>query len=75
VYAIGIDRARPCIRQEAVPDLVRVFGQFDPFDLTLAAMVEQAEFDLAGVAREQCEIDPAPRPRGAEGEGLAFADA
>ena len=74
VDAETVDGARPRFRQIAVPDLVGIFGQFDPLALGDAVIVEQAEFDLGGVGREDGEVDAETIPCGAEGEGPPFAD-
>ncbi|MNM24079.1 hypothetical protein D3C81_345030 [compost metagenome] len=75
IYPIAIDQARVRVRQVAMVDLVGVFGQFDALDLVFAAGVEQAQFDLGGVGREQGEVDAQAIPVGAEGKGQAFANA
>ena len=48
VDAEPIDRARPGVRQIAVPDFISIFRQRDPFSLAFARGVEQAELDLRG---------------------------
>ena len=75
VHPIAVDRARPRIGQIAVPDFVGVLRQGDAFDLAPAALLEQAELDLAGVGREQREVDAEPVPYRAEGIGQAFRQA
>ena len=75
VDAVAIHQARVRIGQVAMVDLVRVFGQLDAFELMLAGGVEQAQLDLGGIGRKQGEVDAQPIPGGAEGKGLAFADA
>src|SRR5215472_10486376 len=62
VHAVGIDRARPCLGQIAVPYLVGVLGKFDAFEFGAPRVVEQAELDLGGVGGEQREIDTKPVP-------------
>ncbi len=75
VDAEAVDRAGAGVGQVAVPDLVRVFGQFDPLDLALALVVEQAQFDLGGVGREHGEVHPQPVPGGTERIGQTLQDA
>ena len=65
-HAIAVQGARPQARDVTVPDLIGVFGQDQPFDLTLARRVEQAEFDLFGMGGEEREIDALAIPVGAE---------
>src|SRR5215210_6332644 len=60
VDAVAVDLARTRIRQIAVPYLVRVFRKFDALDLLLALQIEQAEFHLGGIGREQGEVDAEP---------------
>ena len=67
--AIAVDGSRPRIRQVAVPDLVGVFGQGYPLDLTIAPGVEQAELDLGRVRGKQGEVDAEPVPCRAERVG------
>src|SRR5580700_3281920 len=63
VDAIAIKLIGPHVRQIAMPDLVGVFGQHDASLLVLARALEQAQFDLFGMRREQCEVDPLAVPR------------
>ena len=72
VHAVAVDRARPCIGQVTVPDLVGVLRQGDALDLAPAALLEQAELDLGGVGREQGKVDAQTVPGGAERIGEAF---
>ena len=74
VDAEAIDRARPRIRQIAVPDFVGVFRQHDTFGLALARGVEQAEFDFGALRREQREIDAEAVPGRAERVGQTFRE-
>ena len=75
VDAIAVDGAGPGIGKIAVPNLVRVFRQHDSIDLVLATRIEQAEFDLGRIGREQREIDAEPIPGGAQRVGEALAQA
>ena len=75
VHAVAVDCTGAGIRQVAVEDLVRVFGQLDAFDLGLALVVEQAELDLVGVGGEQREVYPRPVPGGPKRRGAALAKA
>jgi hypothetical protein len=72
VHAVAVNRARPCIGQVSVPDLVGVLRQGDALDLAPAALLEQAELDLGGVGREQGKVDAQTVPGGAERIGEAF---
>ena len=56
VHPIAVDRAGAGIGNEAVPDLVGVFGQLDAFDFLFAGIVEQAELDLGARSGEQREV-------------------
>jgi hypothetical protein len=47
--AIPIDRARPCVGQVPMPDLVGVLRQRNAFEFLLAFLVEKAELDLGRV--------------------------
>jgi hypothetical protein len=49
VHAIAVDRSRASVRQKPMPNLISIFGQFDAFDLALAAVVEQAQLDFGGM--------------------------
>ncbi len=62
VDPVAVDGAGPRLGQEAVPDLVGVFRQDDAGELGLAAVVEDAQFDLCRVGGEQREIHAQPRP-------------
>jgi hypothetical protein len=67
--AVAIDRARPSIRQVAMPDFVSILGQHNPLYFALAGGIEEAEFDLCSIRREQSEVDAQAVPRGAERVG------
>ena len=75
VDAIAVDLARAGIGQIAVPHLVRVFRQLDAFDFLLALQIEQTEFHLGGVRREQGEVDTQAIPRRPQGKGTSFPHA
>ena len=49
-----------------MPDLVGEFREFDALHLSLAEMVEEAQFDLGGVGGKKREIDAPPIPGRAE---------
>ncbi|MNJ68456.1 hypothetical protein D3C77_647080 [compost metagenome] len=74
MHTVAVDQPGVSVGQVAVVDLVGVFRQLDAFDFLLAGGIEQAQFDLGGVGREQREVDPQAVPGGAQGEGQAFAD-
>ena len=63
VDAIAINRAWPRIWKVAVPHLVGVLGELDPFELAAACVVEQAKLDLCRVGGEQRKIDAEAIPR------------
>jgi len=65
VHAVAINLAGADPADPAVKDLVGVFRQFDPLQLGLAALVEQADLHLGGVGGEQGEIDALAIPAGA----------
>ena len=74
-YTAGSSETSPTPEEavkRAVEDLVGIFGQLDPFELGLALVVEQAQLDLGGVGREECEVDARPVPGRAEARGRAF---
>src|SRR5947209_12262579 len=75
VHAIAVDGARPCIRQIAVPDLVRIFWKRNPFDFCRAIDIKDAKFNFRGVCGEEREIHADAVPGGAKWEGLTLADA
>jgi hypothetical protein len=56
VHAVAVIGSRVGIRQIAVKDLIRVFGQLDACLLTLAARIEETDLDLGRVLREQREV-------------------
>ena len=67
MHTIAVDRARPRIRQIAVPDLVGVFRQFYPLEFRAPGIVEQAELDLVALAENSEKLTPRPSqvaPRG-----------
>ncbi|MCY1396843.1 hypothetical protein D9M71_118280 [compost metagenome] len=74
VDAIAVYQPGMSVGQVAVVDLVGVFGQFDAFELHLAAVVEQAQFNPGGVGGKQGEVDSQSVPGGTQREGQAFAD-
>jgi hypothetical protein len=74
MYPIRIDCPRPGVWKIPVPDLVRVFRQFDARDLTATVDIEEAKLDLGRVAGKDCEIDPQSVPSGSEREGQTLAD-
>jgi len=73
IHSVAIHRARPNAADVAVPDLVGIFRQFDALLLGFAARIEQAQFDLGGVCREQRKVDALPVPRGASRMRQPFA--
>ncbi|MOA29840.1 hypothetical protein D3C78_1508800 [compost metagenome] len=75
MHTVAVDQPGVSVGQVAVVDLVGVFRQLDAFDFLLAGGVEQAQFDLGGVGREQREVDPQAIPGCPQGEGQAFANA
>ena len=54
--AITVECSRAGIRQECMPDFIRIFWQLDAFDFVLALSVEQAKLDFGRVRREQSEV-------------------
>src|ERR1700733_6859350 len=74
MHAITVDGARTHVREIAMKDLVRVFRQFNPFQLIFAVIVENADLDFGGVGREKCEIGSLAVPGSASGMGKAFLD-
>jgi hypothetical protein len=57
VRAQTVDQAGACAGQAAVPDIAGARGKVDAADLTLARIVEQAEFDPFGMRREDRDVD------------------
>jgi hypothetical protein len=72
VDPVGVDCTRTCGRYITVPDFIGVFGQLDAFDLFLSAVIEEAELDLGGMSRKQCEINAKAIPGGSKRKGLTF---
>ena len=70
--AIAVDRSRPRIGQIAVPDLVGVLRQHDPFQLPPPVPIEQAQFDLGGMGGEESEIHTQAIPGSAQRKGKTF---
>jgi len=70
--AVTIHRPRTRIGQIAVPDLVGVLRQHDPFQLAPPVPIEQAQFDLGGMCGEECEIHPQAIPGSAQRKGKTF---
>ncbi len=66
VYPVAVKVSRPHVRQIAVPDLMRVFGQGNAGRLAPSLRVEQAEFHLLRVGREQGEVHAGAVPGGAQ---------
>jgi hypothetical protein len=66
VHAIAVELAGAQLRQVAVPDEIGALAQRDALHLALAGLLEQAQLDLLGVAREQREIHPFAVPGRAE---------
>ncbi|MNR40689.1 hypothetical protein D3C85_1590050 [compost metagenome] len=75
MHPIAIDQPGMDVGQVAVKDFVGVFGQLDALELNLAGIVEQAQFDLGGVGREDRKVDPQTIPGGTQRKGQAFTDA
>ena len=63
VHAVSVDSAGASVGQVAVPDLIRVFGQFDAFQLAFASCVEKAELDFRRKGGEQRKIHAESVPR------------
>ena len=74
VHPIAVDRARTHIGEIAMPDLIGVLRQFDPFELLLAFVVEEADLYLGCVGGEDSEVRALSIPRGASWVGKAFSD-
>src|SRR5688572_19210586 len=74
VDTVAIDRARPGIRQEAVPDLVCVFRKVDALDLCRAIIVEETQLDLGGIRGENSKIYSEASPRRTERERQSFSN-
>ncbi|MNJ13203.1 hypothetical protein D3C77_74080 [compost metagenome] len=72
--AVAVDLSGMSVGEVTVKNFVGVFGQFDAFQFHLAAGVEQAQFDLGGVGREQGEVDPQAVPGSPQWKRQAFAD-
>ena len=64
---IAVDRARARIGQKSVPHLIGVFGQRNPLEFLLAAIVEDTQFDLRGVRGKQRKVDAEASPGRSEG--------
>ena len=73
MYAITIDSTRPRVGNVAVPDLVRVFRQLDALDLAPSIRTEETQLDLAGMRREDREVDPEPIPGRAQRKRPPFS--
>src|SRR3982750_727480 len=64
MYPIAVDCSGRHPGQVSVPDLIRIFRQFNSLNFPLRR-IEQAHLNLGGVGREQCKIGSLPIPRGA----------
>ena len=64
--AIAVELPGAQLGQIPMPDVIGALAQHNPLDLTPAVRVEQTEFDLAGVFREQGEVDAVAIPGGAK---------
>src|SRR5262245_21985849 len=53
---VAVKLSRPCSSEVAVPDVFGAFRQRKSFSLASVAGVEQAELDLLGMRRKDCEI-------------------
>ncbi len=74
VHAVAVNQPWVGVGQVTVEDLVGVFGQFDALQFNFTGVVEQAQFDLGGIGREQCKVDAQAVPGGAKGEGQTFTN-
>ena len=74
MHAQPVYRARVHIFDVAVPDLIGVFRQLQPFELLLALGVEQADFHLGGIGRKQGEIRSLAVPDRAMRVGASLPD-
>ena len=63
VDPVAIKQAGARIRQIDVPDLVGVFGQFNPRFFVQAGVVEQTQLDFLGMSRKKSEIHALAVPR------------
>jgi hypothetical protein len=75
INTISIERARPCIRQIAVPDLIGVLWQRHTIDLAYTRGIEEAELHSLGMPREQGEVDALTVPGRTQRIGFARPDA
>src|SRR3954454_3351945 len=73
VYAVAVNCSRRDFGQVSVPDLVRIFGEFDPLYFSLLR-IEQAHLNLRGVGGEQRKISPLPIPRGTTRKRISLFD-
>jgi hypothetical protein len=60
--------------QIPVPDFVGVLGKLQALELALAAIIEEAELDLAGMRRKQRKVDAETVPRRAKRKRAAFRE-
>src|SRR5207249_5130727 len=75
VNAEPVEAARPHVREEAVPDLIRPFAEHDLVLLDrIIGPVEQAELDRRRVLGEEREVDTLAIPRGSEWVGKTRPD-
>ncbi len=71
VDAVAVELAGFQSRHVAVPDEVGALAQLQPRDFAPAGLVEEAELDALGMAREEREVDALVVPGGAERIGGA----
>lgn len=72
VAAVGVVYGDIGTSQVTMPGFVRELRQFDPLDFFLAFGIEQAQFDLSGMGREDREINPGTVPGGSQRIRLTF---
>jgi hypothetical protein len=74
VHPIAVDRASTHVGDVAMPDLIGVLRQFDPFELLLAFVVEEADLYLGGMGGEESKVRALSIPAGASWVGKTFSD-
>src|SRR3546814_17943236 len=71
MHAVAVEHVRLPVRPVAMPDLVRLLRQGDPFRLLEAGPVEQAELHPPGVGGEEGEVAALTAPACAPRDGAA----
>lgn len=71
VHSISVQLARTGLRQVAMPDHIRLFGECDAKGFPLSGRIEQAQFNLLRVLRVEGKVDTFAIPNRAQGIGFS----